>query len=84
MNRSAAGTPGVNLTTKAPDNTRILMFAVAAPMCEADLPPFKSNPEASERIIIRGQEELAFPIHTQVVADYFRELREGRAVLVFP
>ena len=62
-----------------PDNTRILMFAVAAPMREADLPPFKSNPEASERIIIRGPEELAFPIHTQVVADYFREQRKGRA-----
>ncbi|MCI0579032.1 MAG: methyltransferase domain-containing protein [Chloroflexi bacterium] len=54
----------------APDGT-LLVFGLARPLAAADLPPFTPTPEADERVVITGPQELAFSLHTQVVQDYF-------------
>lgn len=55
----------------APDGT-VLIFGVASPLAQAALPPFQPNNEASERAVIAGPVELAFPLHTEVAADFFQ------------
>lgn len=55
----------------APDGT-LLVFGLAPPLRAADLPPFTSSSEASERVILRAAtDEMAFPLHAQVVREYF-------------
>jgi ADP-ribose pyrophosphatase YjhB (NUDIX family) len=54
----------------APDGT-LLVFGVAAPLRAADLPPFAPNDEASERVVLDAPVELAFPLHSEVVALFF-------------
>jgi ADP-ribose pyrophosphatase YjhB (NUDIX family) len=49
----------------------LLIFGLARPRTEAELPPFTPTPEASERVVLRGPAPLAFPLHTLVVRDYF-------------
>ncbi len=56
----------------APDGT-LLIFALAPPLSEADLPPFSPTAEASERVIVTAPVELAFSLHTRVVGEYFAE-----------
>lgn len=56
----------------APDGT-LLVFGLAAPLRAADLPPFEPTAEASERLILAGPAELAFPLHTEVAARYFAQ-----------
>lgn len=53
----------------APDHT-ILIIALAPPLTSAQLVDFVTTAEASERVIVRTPQELAFPLHTEVVADY--------------
>lgn len=55
----------------APDNT-ILIIALAPPLTSAQLTAFTTTDEASERVIVRTPEELAFPLHTEVVTDYLQ------------
>ena len=55
----------------APDNT-ILIIALAPPLTSAQLTEFTTTDEASERVIVRAPQELAFPLHTEVVADYLQ------------
>jgi ADP-ribose pyrophosphatase YjhB (NUDIX family) len=55
-----------------PQGDRVLLFAKAPPVREADLPPFSPTNETSERVILRGPEELAFSLHTQVATAFFR------------
>jgi ADP-ribose pyrophosphatase YjhB (NUDIX family) len=52
----------------APDGT-VLIFGLGAPA--AALPPMAATSEASEFLVIDKAQELAFPLHTQVVARYF-------------
>ncbi len=54
----------------APDGT-LLVFGQARPRSAAGLPPFEPTPEASERVILRGPEELAFSTYTEVVREFF-------------
>lgn len=54
----------------APDGT-VLIFGIAPPLAAAELPPFAPHAEASERVILGEPAELAFPLHTQVVREYF-------------
>lgn len=56
----------------APDGT-LLVFGLAAPLRASDMPPFVPNDEASERLVISGPTELAFPLHTEVAALYFAQ-----------
>lgn len=60
----------------APDGT-VLIFGLAAPREAADLPPFAPNDEASERLVIAGPAELAFPLHTDAALAYFERAGAG-------
>ncbi|MEZ4682324.1 MAG: hypothetical protein R2932_49785 [Caldilineaceae bacterium] len=48
-----------------------MIVARATPLTLADLPPFVPNDEANERAILTAPEELAFPLHTEVLTAYF-------------
>jgi hypothetical protein len=49
----------------------LLVFGRARPRTWASLPPFVPTNESSETVRITGPLELAFPLHTQVVREYF-------------
>ena len=54
----------------APDGT-LLIFGLTQPVRAADLPPFRPSNEVSDRVVLSAPLELAFPLHTKVLADYF-------------
>ncbi|MDP9862049.1 MULTISPECIES: NUDIX domain-containing protein [Streptosporangium] len=54
----------------APDGT-VLIFAVGPRIGSAALPPVASTAETTEWLLIDGPRELAFPLHTRIVAEYF-------------
>ncbi|GAA0434601.1 NUDIX hydrolase [Acrocarpospora corrugata] len=54
----------------APDGT-VLIFGLAAWTPSTALPPVAATAEATEFLVIDQAQELAFPLHTQVVARYF-------------
>ncbi len=56
----------------APDGT-LLIFALAPPHAADELPPFFPSPEAAERLILTTPAELAFSLHTRVLAEYLSE-----------
>ena len=49
----------------------IVIFGRARERTWDSLPPFRPTEEASETAVIRGPQELAFPLHSRVVGDYF-------------
>lgn len=48
-----------------------LIFGLAEALPASALTAFTPNEETSELVIVRERTELAFPLHTQVLADYF-------------
>jgi len=56
----------------APDGT-LLVFCTAHPITAASLPMFVPTDESSERVILRQPEELAFPLHTEAVRQFFEQ-----------
>ena len=56
-----------------PDGSNILIFGTTAPIDETDLPPFKTSHEATERVILTEPTELAFPLHTQILAQFLAQ-----------
>lgn len=56
----------------APDST-LLVFGIAPALAASDLPPFETTAESTELVIVTRAEELAFPLHTEVL----REFLEG-------
>jgi ADP-ribose pyrophosphatase YjhB (NUDIX family) len=50
---------------------KLLVFGITEAVEEAKLPIFEPNPEVSERSIITGPIELAFPLHTEAARAYF-------------
>jgi ADP-ribose pyrophosphatase YjhB (NUDIX family) len=53
---------------------RILLFSLAPPRRAAELPPFRPNPEASERGVVHGPDGidvLAFPLHAEAARRFF-------------
>ncbi|NUW30932.1 NUDIX domain-containing protein [Nonomuraea sp. SMC257] len=54
----------------APDGT-LLVFALGPRTRAADLPPVAPTAETTEWLLLDGPADLAFPLHTQVVARYF-------------
>ncbi|MEV4378326.1 NUDIX domain-containing protein [Streptosporangium sp. NPDC049644] len=54
----------------APDGT-VLIFALGPRTLSAALPPVTSTAETTEWLLIDGPRELAFPLHTRIVAKYF-------------
>jgi ADP-ribose pyrophosphatase YjhB (NUDIX family) len=61
----------------APDGT-VLIFGLAPGRASAELPAFVQNEEASECVVIHWAQDLAFPLHTQVVEEYFARGPTGR------
>ena len=62
-------------TVSVPSGTIILIFGIAKPMRERDLPPFVPTDETTERVVLREYEDLAFPLHSAVLKKFF-EMRE--------
>lgn len=60
----------VHSTPGAANN--VLIFGLARRRSAAELPPFRPNEEASERVILTAPQPLAFSLHTRVLAEYFR------------
>ncbi len=58
----------------APDGT-VLIFGLARPWSRGSLPAFVANAEATEMVVLTAPAELAFPLHTQVITDYFNRLK---------
>ena len=56
-----------------PAGDRILLFALAPAVDEADLPPFSPTSETAERTVIFAPETLAFSLHTEAVEQFFRQ-----------
>ena len=54
-----------------PDGRTVLIFGVAPPIAKEGLVEFEASPETSERTWIGGPQEMAFPLHTQVVEAFF-------------
>jgi ADP-ribose pyrophosphatase YjhB (NUDIX family) len=54
----------------APDST-VLIFGLAPAIARDALPAFHANEETSELVVLPGPVEMAFPLHTQVVRQYF-------------
>ena len=67
----AIRTPRLARVLSPPDGALMLLFAVAAPMTADELGAWEPNPETLERAIVRAPVELAFPLHTEILADYF-------------
>ena len=57
-------------TLSAPDGT-VLVFGLARLPAATELAPFVPSEETSERLILRAPEELGFPLHSQVVSEFF-------------
>lgn len=57
-------------TLSAPDGT-VLVFGLARFGAASKLPPFVATDETTERLVLYAPEELGFPLHTQVVREYF-------------
>jgi ADP-ribose pyrophosphatase YjhB (NUDIX family) len=51
----------------------LLLFGVAGPRRMVDLPAFEHNDETSEMMVLSTPRELAFPLHTRVMREYFVE-----------
>jgi 8-oxo-dGTP pyrophosphatase MutT (NUDIX family) len=59
------------LTVRSAPEGYLLVFGLAPRRSPAELPPFAPTPEVSECVVLKGPEELAFPLHTEVVRGYF-------------
>jgi ADP-ribose pyrophosphatase YjhB (NUDIX family) len=49
----------------------LLLFGLAPPRRLADLGPLAPTEEVSECVVLRQAQELAFPLHTRVLREYF-------------
>lgn len=54
----------------ASDGT-VLIFALGPPIDVSDVPPVEPTAETTEWLVIDRPQQLAFPLHTRVVAHYF-------------
>jgi ADP-ribose pyrophosphatase YjhB (NUDIX family) len=54
----------------APDGT-VLIFGLAPPIAEDDLPPFEASDETEDRLVLTSFAPLAFPFHTAACNRFF-------------
>jgi len=52
----------------------VLIFGLARRRTLAELPPFEINSEVTERVVVHTAMPLAFPLHTQVLQEYFEQM----------
>ena len=62
----------------APDGT-LLVFGLAPPQSSQDMPPFVASNETSEMAVAPGPLELAFLLHTEIAARYWKEKTDAEA-----
>jgi NADH pyrophosphatase NudC (nudix superfamily) len=55
------------------DYNTLLIFAIAEPLKTSDLPAFVNTSETTERVVVREPQDLAFPLHGQVMREYFEQ-----------
>ena len=58
----------------APDGT-LLLFGLARARTASDLPPFQSDAESSERVVVYDPEGLAFALHAAAARQFFQQAR---------
>lgn len=58
------------LVRSAPDHT-IIIVGRTSPLPAASLPPFYPTQEATERVILHAPVELAFPLHSAALRQFF-------------
>ncbi len=78
----AAGTLQPFLVASNPQGSFLMVFALAPVLAPDHLPPFgeglhSANPEVQECLVVFEPVELAFPLHTQVLAQYFEREAGG-------
>lgn len=61
------------LVRSTPDGRIVIVFGLASPRREMDLPPFVSNEEILEWVILREAMKLAFTTHTEAIITFFKE-----------
>jgi ADP-ribose pyrophosphatase YjhB (NUDIX family) len=49
----------------------LLLFGLCRRFLPSEVPEFAANSEASEMMIVPGPVDLAFPLHTRALAEYF-------------
>jgi hypothetical protein len=62
----------IRVLSPEPEAGMVLIFGQARPRSARDLPAFVPNGEATEMMVINQPIQLAFPLHTQVLAEYFQ------------
>jgi ADP-ribose pyrophosphatase YjhB (NUDIX family) len=55
----------------------LMIIGVAKHRTSAELPPFRVTEETTDRVVIPGPIELAFPLHTEIAALYFARSKPG-------
>ncbi len=53
------------------DDPFLVIFGLAGEKKERDLSPYVPNSETSERVVLHGPAELAFPLHTRALREFF-------------
>jgi ADP-ribose pyrophosphatase YjhB (NUDIX family) len=53
----------------------VLLFGLCRRFYPHEVPAFAPNSEASEMLVLPGPAELAFPLHTRALADYFHSVQ---------
>ena len=62
-----------DFATRSTPDGYLLVFGLGPQLSAADLPSFRANHEAQGRLILTAPAELAFPLHTEMVARFFAE-----------
>jgi ADP-ribose pyrophosphatase YjhB (NUDIX family) len=69
--KTSADEIGLFNVLSAPDNT-LLIFGLAKKRSAIELPQFVLSEETSECVVSRQVEEIAFPLHAQIVESFFQ------------
>lgn len=55
----------------AEEDNVILIFGLAPPLSESEMPPFDPTSEVTELVLLSNTAEMAFPLHQQIVTAFF-------------
>lgn len=58
-------------TLSPPDGATVLIFGRVARRTKDALPPFRPTTETTELVVAHDADEVAFPLHAQVAAEFF-------------
>jgi ADP-ribose pyrophosphatase YjhB (NUDIX family) len=64
----------------APDGT-LLIFGLARSLESKSLPPFQSNSESGERVVITDPDQMAFYLHAEAARAYFENRPSLQAIV---